>query len=83
MAHTANDMESFVIITFCILTLTLWLWAFIDITRSRRNEPKSTTFWFWLIMFFPVIGSILYFQLKDRWFKSKDREFRPSFNRNV
>jgi len=76
-------METFLVLAFGILTIALWLWVIIDITRSRRTEPLSMTVWFWLVLFFPVIGSILYFLLKDRWSKRRTREFSPTFNKKA
>ncbi|MDW7694319.1 PLD nuclease N-terminal domain-containing protein [Flammeovirgaceae bacterium SG7u.111] len=74
-------METLFILGFIILAIALWLWAVIDITKSRRKEPWSTTLWFWLIIIFPLIGPILYSQLKDKVFKSRTREFHPTFNK--
>ena len=57
-------METTLIIGFVTLTIILWFWAIFDITKSRFKEPKMNTIWLLAVLFFPVLGSILYFQLK-------------------
>ncbi|MGB3183492.1 MAG: PLD nuclease N-terminal domain-containing protein [Cyclobacteriaceae bacterium] len=75
-------METTLIIVFSILTIVLWFWAIIDITRSRFEEPNMNTIWLLAVLFFPVLGSIFYFQLKKKFVTKEKRKFQPKFNRN-
>ena len=74
-------MESTLIFGFVVLAITLWFWAIIDITRSRFNRPNMNTIWLLAVLFFPVLGSILYFQLKKKLVTKDPRKFQPNFNR--
>lgn len=74
-------MELTLIIGFVILTMVLWFWAIIDITSSRFKKPHMNTIWFLAVLFFPVLGSILYFQLRKNYVTKEPRKFQPNFNR--
>lgn len=73
-------MNTTLIIGFLILTITLWFWAIIDITRSRFKSTTMNTVWLLAVLFFPILGSILYFQLKQKYVK-KVKKFKPNFNK--
>ncbi|NVK83815.1 MAG: PLDc_N domain-containing protein [Cytophagia bacterium] len=68
------------VITLIILTLVLWFWALIDIAKTRRQNPSEMSSWFLLIIALPLVGSILYFQLKGRNSKVSTRKFQPKFH---
>jgi len=74
-------METTLIIGFIILTIILWIWAIIDITRSRFKNQKMNTIWLLAVLFFPVLGSILYFQLRKNYVTKESRKFQPNFNK--
>jgi hypothetical protein len=74
-------METLLIITFVFLTIGLWFWAIIDIARSRFINPAMNTVWLLAVLFFPVLGSILYSQLKKNFVTNTPRKFQPNFNR--
>jgi hypothetical protein len=74
-------METILMIGFVILTISLWFWAIIDITRSRLKNPNMNTIWLLAVLFFPVLGSILYFQLRKKYVKKEARKFQPNFNK--
>lgn len=76
-------MEETMIIGLIILTSIIWSWAIIDLFRfrSRLQDSRMTATWLLVILCFPIVGSILYFQLKNRSFTSKPRRFNPSFNK--
>lgn len=74
-------METTLIIGFVILTIVLWFWAIIDITRSRFKKQNLNTIWLLAVLFFPVLGSILYFQLRKKFIRKEPRKFQPNFNR--
>ncbi len=73
-------MENIMIIGLSILTLILVFWAIIDITRSRFINPTKRTIWLLIVLFFPMIGSILYFQLRKKLITKESRQFQPKFN---
>ena len=70
------------IILFLILTTCLWFWAIIDITKSRFKNQNTNTIWFLIVLFFPVFGSLFYFQLKKNFILVKNRRFNPNFSRS-
>lgn len=67
------------VIGFFILTLILWIWAMIDISKSRFKSPAMKTVWLLIVLFFPVLGSIFYFQLKQQFTTKQERKFEPDF----
>lgn len=48
---------------FCLLASVLWIWAFLDIIRLSKNSHEAPAPWFLIILLFPVIGSIIFFQV--------------------
>lgn len=74
-------METIMIIGFIFLSIALWFWAIIDISRSRFKNPIMNTMWLLAVLFFPILGSILYFQFKEKYVSIKKRKFQPNFNR--
>lgn len=69
------------IIGFIGLTIILWFWALIDITRSRFKNPTMNTVWLLSVLFFPVLGPILYFLMRKKFVTKEPRKFQPNFNR--
>ena len=69
------------IIGLIFLSISLWFWAIIDISRSRFKKPIMNTIWLLAVLFFPVLGSILYFQFKKKFVSKKKRKFQPNFIR--
>lgn len=69
-------MEFLVLISIG-LTVVLWSWALFDIAKTRRQDPSQKSIFFLLIIAFPILGSILYFQLKGR---APKRKFQPKFH---
>lgn len=74
-------METTIIISFIILFIFLWVWAIIDISKSRFKNPTMNTVWYLIVLFFPVVGSIFYFQLRKNYVVKEARKFKPNFNR--
>lgn len=70
----------FMLILF-VLALVLWLWALIDIARSRFKKPAYKILWILAILFFPILGSILYFMLKKEFILPKKRKSDPDFRK--
>ncbi|MBU2526844.1 MAG: PLD nuclease N-terminal domain-containing protein [Bacteroidetes bacterium] len=75
-------METKLIIGLVFLTLALWFWAIIDITRSRFKKPIMNTICLLAVLFFPVLGSILYFQFRKRFVIEAPRKFQPNFKKS-
>ncbi len=71
-------MIPYITITFLILVVVLWFWAIWDLSIAKFRNRNSKLFWFLAILIFPVLGSIVYFQVKNRLVSGK-REFRPDF----
>ncbi len=64
-------------IIYLILILILIAWALIDMISSRRSMISANK-WFWLIILFPAMGPILYFQITKNH-KTQKRKFNPPF----
>jgi len=74
-------MEIFLTIGLILLTLTIVFWAIIDITKSRFNNPNKRTIWLVVVLLFPILGSILYFQMKRTLTTKEPLKFDPTFNK--
>lgn len=74
-------MLEYLTITLSILIITLWFWALIDIAGSRFKNHRMNTVWLWVVIFFPVVGSIFYLLLRKDLTTNKPRRFQPDFNR--
>ncbi|NQU33424.1 MAG: PLDc_N domain-containing protein [Bacteroidetes bacterium] len=72
-------MEIILIMTLSFLTLILVFWALIDIVRSRFINPNMRTGWLVVVLFFPIIGSILYFQMRKTLTTNETLKFNPKF----
>jgi len=72
---------AFLTIALGILTAILWIWAFVDILKSRFDNPMSNGIWIVLILLFPILGSIIYFQLGKNY-KKDSKKFNPDFSRS-
>ncbi|WP_432264619.1 PLD nuclease N-terminal domain-containing protein [Autumnicola musiva] len=66
-------------ILFLILLLIIWSWAITDLLKSRLPNSELKPLWMVIILFFPVIGSLLYFQLKKKMKSDNRRVFQPDF----
>lgn len=69
------DLLSAVLI---ILTAILWAWALLDITKTHFEKRASKWMWIACIWIFPILGSIVYFQLKN---KITRNNFKPNFEK--
>jgi len=50
-------------IILVVLSAFLWVWAVYDINKTRIRN-KISLLWLLFVLFFPVIGPIIYFQMK-------------------
>ena len=76
-------MENILIAGLLIAGIFLSFWAIIDVAKSRFRSSKMNTLWLIIVFMFPIIGSLLYFQLKKRFVTSEPRSFHPKFNRTA
>ena len=67
--------------TLTVLTAVLWLWALVDIIRSRFENSAMKFLWIILILIFPVLGAIIYFQFGKKIIENR-RKFNPDFSKN-
>ncbi|KOF02036.1 hypothetical protein OB69_15035 [Roseivirga seohaensis subsp. aquiponti] len=63
-----------------LLAIVLWAWALLDLSKSRFKSGRANLIWLSIILFSPVMGSILYFQLKKGYTERRPRQFQPKFN---
>jgi len=76
-------MEIFLIIGLALLTIGLWFWAMIEIAKSRFINPNFNTIWLLIVLFFPILVSIFYFQIRKKLVANDPRVFQPNCNRTV
>ncbi|MGW8123990.1 PLDc N-terminal domain-containing protein [Roseivirga echinicomitans] len=63
-----------------LLSISLWVWALVDLSKSRFKSGRANLTWLIIILFSPVVGAILYFQLKKNFTERRPRQFQPKFN---
>ncbi|NJW53221.1 PLDc N-terminal domain-containing protein [Salinimicrobium oceani] len=61
------------------LFLIFWIWALLDLANARFKDVKWKLAWLLIIIFFPLLGSILYLLLKKNFKQSRRRSFAPEF----
>ncbi|WP_372757936.1 PLD nuclease N-terminal domain-containing protein [Mariniflexile sp.] len=57
-------MQNFVIQFILGLSIALWIWTLMDFSQSKFKNFKYKMGWLLFITLFPILGAILYFQLK-------------------
>ncbi len=73
--------NSLLFIILVILALFSWIWALIDISKSKFIMPYGNTLWLFIIIVFPVMGTLIYFLLKKQITTKEKRKFKPKFNK--
>ena len=63
-----------------ILTLGLWIWAIVNIVKSSFKDGAQKILWLVVVVLFPILGPIVYFQVGRKYTNRKSRKFNPSFN---
>jgi CDP-diglyceride synthetase len=72
--------DIFVIIPM-LLVLALPIWAMIDMFKMNSREAvRLNPIWVLIVLFFPIIGSVIYFQLGKKYMLKNKRVFNPDFN---
>jgi len=72
-------METILITALLLLALVLWIWAVIDILRSDFKDIVQKIIWLLVVIFFPILGSIVYFQLGRKYTSRPSIRFAPKF----
>ena len=71
-------MTTYIVITYAALATILWAWAILDIAKSYFHNRSLKRTWLFIVILFPVLGSVIYFQLKKR-LSENPRIFNPDF----
>ena len=74
-------MTNFMFIGLLALIAILWLQAITDIVKTSCKFKIYMIVWICIVLFFPIIGSLFYFQFKRKNTKNKRREFKPNFDK--
>ena len=74
-------MEKILVIAFVFLSLILTFWALIDVSRSRFKNSSQRTIWLMIVLFLPIWGPIIYFQIRRKLVTKEKRVFNPNFNK--
>ncbi len=72
-------METLFILVLGILIMTLWVWAVIDIVKSEFKDTTQKVAWLVLVVLFPILGSIVYFQIGRKYTARRSIQFQPKF----
>ena len=68
----------YLIFTYAVLALILWVQSIRDIINTNfQSQPLKYT-WLVIVILFPVVGAIVFFQLKKR-LTGNPRVFKPDF----
>jgi len=54
-----------ILVLFGIFLIALPIWAIVDIIRSDFKNPDNRILWVILIILLPIIGSIIYYYMRD------------------
>ncbi len=73
-------MKTNLFIVFVFMTIGLWFWAMLDISKTRFKSQLLNSFWLLIVLFFPVIGPVIYLLLKKYTTRPR-RKFSPNFRR--
>ena len=76
----AGSLMMIFMMLFIVLGFVLWVWALIDMVRNSRESNEPLALWILIILFFPIVGSIIYFLVGRERFR-KARNFDPQFNK--
>ena len=54
-----------ILVLLGLFMLALPIWAIVDIIRSDFKQPDNRLLWIILIILVPIIGSIIYYYMRD------------------
>ena len=72
-------MTDILIILLYILTAILWIWALIDIYKTEFEKNIFKVIWYIVVIMFPILGSLFYFNRKNKFTSRERRKFQPNF----
>ena len=72
-------MSKYFIIAVVLTFILFWIWALLDLSASTFRKTKWKLAWLLIIIFFPILGSILYLLLRSEFKAKKKREFNSGF----
>lgn len=77
-------MSKYLIIAFVVAFILFWIWALLDLASSTFKKLNWKLAWLLIILFLPLLGSVLYLLLKRDFKAEKGRNFNPGFiSRNL
>ncbi len=74
-------VNSLLFVVLVIFSLVLWTWALIDISKSRFKMAYGNALWLFIVIVFPIFGTLTYFLLKRQITINEKRKFKPKFNK--
>jgi hypothetical protein len=54
-----------ILILLGIFLIAIPIWAIVDVIRSDFKQPDNKLLWILLIVVLPLIGSVLYYYMRD------------------
>ncbi|MCD6556911.1 MAG: PLDc N-terminal domain-containing protein [Bacteroidales bacterium] len=72
-------MEIIALTILTVISLFLLIWAIIDIAKSRFIMQYGNTLWLFIVILFPIFGSMTYSLLKRKITTKEKRQFNPKF----
>ncbi|WP_185974276.1 PLDc N-terminal domain-containing protein [Litoribacter populi] len=49
-----------------VFVFILFILAVIDINKNVYKGNKRSVYWIWLLVFFPIVGPIIYFLMRNK-----------------
>ena len=74
-------MDKAMIIGLVILVLIMWFWAITNLLKSRFKHSRTKAVWLLIVLVFPVLGPIIYFQLR-KVLLTGPSEFHPFWDKD-
>lgn len=74
-------MGNTLLILIGLVVVGLWAWTIFDISKSKFKSQKTQTIWLLAVLFFPIIGSMIYFMLRKSNSVTQKRKFNPDFKK--
>ena len=75
-------MLEIILIFFYLLSIGLWFWAMFDMSQRHFKESSNRTVWILIVLFFPLIGSLLYLQRRNQLTTKETRKFQPKSHKD-
>ena len=82
MTEFLTNSTSWMISALVVMVVVLWAWALIDLAINRRHIGQQSTIWLLLILFLPLLGSMMYFKMIKPGLRDKKQKLRSATKRN-